>query len=96
MFTEHTGQDFIVTELLSELKAENARKGRMLLVTVVTAIAAVLLVVAGFLMYLNQYDFSSTTTATGVYTVVDSEGNVVASDITSDELVDLMEVVVSG
>lgn len=62
------GTDFIVSELLSELKAENSRKDKQIqglhrVVATITAIAlcAILLVVAGFLWYLNQYDFSATT-----------------------------------
>ena len=58
-------QDFIVTGLLSELKAENIRKDvviRGLIKVICGVVAAVLVVVAGFLLYLNQYDFGSTTT----------------------------------
>lgn len=84
-------QDFIVTGLLSELKAENIRKDvviRGLIKVICGVVAAVLVVVAGFLLYLNQYDFGSTTTttATDVYTLVDSQGNVVATDLTADEI----------
>ena len=76
--------DFIVSELLSELKAENSRKDnqiqglhKVITASAAIAICAILLVVAGFLWYLNQYDFSATTTETvtaeGVYAIVDSE-----------------------
>lgn len=87
------GNDFIVTALLSELKEENERKSRIIhaLVKVVCGcIVAVLLTVGGFLWYLNQYDFSSeeTTTinqnSTGVYSLIDSEGNVIAKDFIED------------
>ena len=94
--------DFIVTALLSELKAENERKSRIIhaLVKVVCGcIVAVMLTVGGFLWYLNQYDFSSeettTYTSTGVYSVVDSEGNVIANDLTPEEIEQLMEVSLS-
>ena len=58
-----------------------------------------LLVVGVFLWYLNQYDFVSESTittttnndSTGVYSLIDSEGNVVASDLTDDEINKLME-----
>lgn len=97
-------QDFIVSELLSELKAENCRKDKQIgslhkAIIVVTAVAlsVVLLVVAGFLWYLNQYDFSATTTETvtntaeGVYAIVDSAGNVIGSDFTAEEIQQLLE-----
>ena len=104
-----TGPDFIVSELLAELKAENERKerqihrlNRTLAVTISMAMVAVLLVVAGFLWYLNQYDFSATETMTetitntaeGVYAIIDSEGNVISSDLTAEEIQALMEEVI--
>ena len=98
------GHDFIVSELLSELKAENERKERQirrlnttLAVTITAAMLGVLLVVAGFLWYLNQYDFSATTTETitntaeGVCAIIDSDGNVVGTDLTADEIQGLLE-----
>lgn len=96
------GEDFIVSELLSELKAENGRKDKQIqslhkAIATITAVAlcTVLLVVAGFLWYLNQYDFSATTTETitaeGVYAIVDSEGNVIGSDFTAEEIQSLLK-----
>lgn len=100
------GEDFIVSELLSELKAENSRKDKQIqslhkAIATITAVAlcTVLLVVAGFLWYLNQYDFSATTTETitaeGVYAIVDSEGNVIGSDFTAEEIQGLLKGVLS-
>lgn len=101
------GPDFIVSELLSELKADGARKGeqikhlhKVITMVVIAAFAVVLLVVGGFLLYLNQYDFSSTQTieqsAEGVYAIVDSEGNTVAWDLTPEEVQGLLEVITDG
>lgn len=101
------GNDFIVSELLSELKAENKRKDvqiqslhRTVAIIVSVALVAILLVVAGFLWYLNQYDFSGTITETvtaeGVYAIVDSEGNVIGSDFTAEEIQGLLEGVLNG
>ena len=102
------GEDFIVSELLSELKAENERKSKQitsLYKVLVFAFLINLLVVAGFLWYLNQYDFSSTETVTetitntaeGIYAVIDSEGNVISSDLTAEEIQNLLEgVLVDG
>lgn len=98
------GNDLIVSELLSELKAENGRKERQIqslhktvATIVIVAMCAVLLVVAGFLWYLNQYDFSATSTETitnsaeGVYAIVDSDGNVIGSDFTAEEIQQFLE-----
>lgn len=55
-------QDFIVTGLLSELKAENIRKDvviRGLIKVICGVVAAVLVVVAGFLLYLKHGASSS-------------------------------------
>ena len=107
MSCETAGTDFIVSELLSELKAENSRKDKQIqglykVIATITALAlcAILLVVAGFLWYLNQYDFSTTTTETvtaeGVYAIVDSEGNVIGSDFTAEEIQGLLKGVLSN
>ena len=97
------GPDFVVSALISELKAENDRKSytiHALMKIIYSCLVAMLLVVGGFLWYLNQYDFvseSTTTTtttndSTGIYSLIDSEGNVIASDLTDDEISKLMEV----
>lgn len=107
MTCETVGTDFVVSELLSELKSENSRKDKQIqglhrVIAIITAIAlcATLLVVAGFLWYLNQYDFSATTTETvtaeGVYAIVDSEGNVIGSDFTAEEIQSLLKGVLSN
>lgn len=88
-------QDFIVSSLLSELKSENDRKSKIIhsLVSVICGcIGALLVVICGFLWYLNQYDFVSETimTSTGVYSLIDSEGNVIASDLTGDEIMEVL------
>lgn len=96
------GPDFVVSALISELKAENDHKNRTihaLMKIIYSCLVAMLLVVGGFLWYLNQYDFVSESTVTtttnndptGVYSLIDSEGNVIASDLTDDEINKLME-----
>lgn len=78
-------QDFIVSELLSELKEENERKSKLLAQKEKTLrfiisifLIVIIAVVSVFIWYLNQYDFTSEQTVSGVYTLVDSDGNVVA------------------
>ena len=98
------GVDLIVSELLSELKNENERKDtqihslhRVLAIVVSAAFLVALLITAGFLLYLNQYDFSSTTSesitnsAEGVYAIIDSDGNVISSDLTAEEIETLLQ-----
>lgn len=95
--------DFIATELLKELKEGNARKDAQIIQQnkdfkhmVYGFLIVISAIVAGFLLYLNQYDFSSTEEynyeASGVYALVDSEGNVVAQDLTPEEIARIMEV----
>ena len=112
MANEPLGTDFIVSELLAELKAENGRKERQihrlnktLAATVIAALVVVLLMVVGFLWYINQYDFSATETTTetvtntaeGVYAIIDSDGNVISSDLTDEEIQSILEeVIVDG
>lgn len=89
--------DFIATELLRELKDSNTRKDQYIaqsekyrLFERIGFLAVILCIVVGFLLYLNQYDFSSTSstsnTAEGFYAVVDSDGNVIASDLPIEEI----------
>lgn len=95
---ENTETDFIVSSLLSELKSENNRKDNLiknLIKIICGAILSVLLVVAGFLIYLYQFDVvnTETITANGVYTLVDSEGNVIAQDLSPEDINKIMEVI---
>lgn len=102
-------QDFIATELLKELKESNVRKDKQIeqlhrnsFRLIVGAFLVVFATVAAFLLYLNQYDFSSTTTSTvtqnaeGLYALIDSEGNVLGYDITPEEFEIIMEVINNG
>lgn len=96
-------QDFLATELLSELKEENNRKDslikrlcKIIAIILVVSMLAVLVTMGGFLWYLNQYDFTSEQTVSGVYALVDSEGNVIATDFTEEEMLQIMEVLNNG
>lgn len=91
-------QDFIVSELLSELKEENERKSKLLAQKEKTLrfiisifLIVIIAVVSVFIWYLNQYDFTSEQTVSDVYTLVDSDGNVVAQDITPEEYQQFLE-----
>lgn len=100
-------QDFIVSELLSELKSNNVRKDiqikslqRIVMALVTMFIVGILVIVMAFLNYLSQYDFESESysikSANGVYSIVDSDGNVIGTDLTVDELEQLLRGVNNG
>lgn len=101
------GTDFILSELLSELKTVNDRKfnqikdlQKIVATVVISALCTVLIVVAGFLWYLSLYDYTSTETVTntaeGFYAIVDSEGNVISSDLTPEEIETFIGTVADG
>ena len=48
--------------------------------------ASVIVIVCAFVWLWNQYDYESTTELSGVYNLVDSEGNVVSSDLSPDDV----------
>ena len=82
----------LAMEMLGGLKEQLKRSHRIILIL----IAAVVATVAGFLLYLNQYDFESTIEQNGVYTLIDSQGNVISSDITPEQIERIMEIINDG
>lgn len=79
----------IAIELLGELKAQNKR----LIKVIAGLMVMIALIVGGFLLYLYQYDFSGTIEQSGVYTLVDSSGNVISSDITPEQMEDILKII---
>lgn len=82
----------LAMEMLSELKEQSKRWFRAFLVMVVVEV----LTIGGFIWYLNQYDFESSIEQNGVYTLIDSQGNVISSDITPEQIEKIMEIVNDG
>lgn len=82
----------LAMEMLGELKEQSKRWFRAFLVMV----AVEVLTIGGFIWYLNQYDFISTTEQTGIYTLIDSQGNVISSDITAEQIKEIMEIIDDG
>lgn len=58
--------------------------------------ASLLLTVAAFVWLWNQYDYESTTELSGVYNLVDSQGNVVSSDLPPDDVIRILEELNNG
>ena len=82
----------LAMEMLGELKEQLKRCYRIILILIGVVVATV----AGFLLYLYQYDFESTIEQNGVYTLIDSQGNVISSDITPDQIESIMEIINDG
>ena len=82
----------LAMEMLGEIKEQSKRWFRAFLITV--AIEA--LTIMGFIWYLYQYDFTSTIEQSGVYTLIDSSGNVISSDIQPEQLNDILEIINNG
>lgn len=79
----------LTTELLKTLIEQNKRMSRAL----ITSIIVCFLIVASFLIYMAQYNFTSQIEQKGLYTFVDSEGNVISSDITPEEMKEILEII---
>lgn len=60
---------------------------------IIGSFITIVLVVAGFVMYLLWGNKNSTIDTNGVYNLVDSEGNVIATDLTADDINKLMEII---
>lgn len=82
----------LAMEMLGELKEQLKRCHRIILILIGVVVATV----AGFLLYLYQYDFESTIEQNGVYTLIDSQGNVISSDITPEQIESIMEIINNG
>lgn len=86
-------------DLLSDARVDKERwfKAFVTMVKVNFAeLLAIVIVVLAFVWYLNQYDFTSSIEQNGVYTLIDSEGNVISSDITPEQINEIMEIINNG
>lgn len=65
---------------------------------IVGFIILVILIVAGFLFYIGKMKNSDykNVDATGVYNLVDSEGNVIATDLTQEDIEKIVELLNDG
>lgn len=86
----------IANELLQEAKLSAQRSHKALITVAWLWFASVIAIVAGFLIYLYQYDFTATVEQTGVYTLMDSQGNVISSDLTPEDIIKIEEILENG
>lgn len=82
-------ENSIAMDVLGELKVQNKRQSRY----IAGLMVMIAFIITGFLLYLYQYDFSGTIEQSGVYTLVDSNGNVISSDITSEQMEDILKII---
>ena len=86
----------IANELLQEMKLAAQRAHKALITVSWLWFVSVIAIVGGFLIYLYQYDFTATVEQTGVYTLMDSQGNVISSDLTPEDIIKIEEILESG
>lgn len=89
----------IANELLQEAKARSERDHRALMTVVrlwFGTVLIMLIMVLSFVWYLYQYDFTATVEQTGVYTLMDSQGNVISSDLTPEDIIKIEEIFENG
>lgn len=86
----------IANELLQEMKLAAQRSHKAMITVAWLWFVSVIAIVGGFLIYLYQYDFTATVEQTGVYTLMDSQGNVISSDLTPEDIIKIEEILESG
>ena len=72
----------LAMDLLQDYKLNFKRVFALLIIVLILWAATIV----GFVWYLNQYDFVSSIESTAVYSIIDSCGNVISSDIPQDQL----------
>ena len=73
-----------------------ARADRRLFWICVCWAASLVLAICAFVFLWLQYDYESTTELSGVYNLVDSQGNVVTSDLSPDDVIRILEELNNG
>lgn len=86
---QDTSDNSLAFELLQEVKTQTKRW--MIAFFFMVAFCAAMFF--GFIWYLNQYDFTSSVEQTGVYTFSDSQGNLISSDISPEQMERILEII---
>jgi len=82
----------LAMDLLQDYKLNFKRVFALLIIVLILWAATI----GGFVWYLNQYDFVSSIESTAVYSIIDSSGNVISSDIPQDQLERILELISNG
>lgn len=82
----------LAMDLLQDYKLNFKRVFALLAIVLILWAATI----GGFVWYLNQYDFVSSIESTAVYSIIDSSGNVISSDIPQDQLERILELISNG
>lgn len=82
----------IANELLQEMKLA----AKMAHIALITVAALWFMTIMAFIWYLYQYDFTATVEQTGIYTLMDSQGNVISSDLTAEDIIKIEEILEHG
>lgn len=96
---EKDNNEVFAYELLSDARDNSERWFKAFLAMVkinIIEVFVMLAMVFGFIWYLNQYDFVSTVEQTGIYTLTDSQGNVISADISPEQIKEIMEIINDG
>ena len=97
--SEKNNNEVFAYELLSDARDNSERWFKAFLAMVkinLIEVFVMLAMVFAFIWYLNQYDFVSTVEQTGIYTLTDSQGNVISADITPEQIKEIMEILNDG
>lgn len=73
-----------------------ARHNRLLRWLCVAWAISVIIITGMFVWLWNQYDYESSNELSGVYNLVDSQGNVVSADLDSDDVIRILEELNNG
>lgn len=93
------GDDIYATELIDLIKYQAKKWFTAFCIMTGVAIASIAVTIAivfRFVHYLDQYDFTGNIEQSGVYTLIDSSGNVISSDITPEDIEKIMEIINNG
>lgn len=82
----------LAMDLLQDYKLNFKRVFALLIIVLILWAATIV----GFVWYLNQYDFVSSIESTAVYSIIDSSGNVISSDIPQNQLERILELISNG